>query len=76
MDKIINLSKEGATITVSSTGVTIITKKFSLTTTSFQTMAEVINHAMDRKELPQDTWGLLQETIMELWFEQFNIPKS
>lgn len=76
MDKIIDLDKEGAQIIVSSTAVAIITKKFSMTTTSLQTMIEVINHAMDRKELPQNTWDLLKDTIMELWFEQLNTPKS
>lgn len=68
MCKTINFEKEKATITLSNIGVCINTPTFSLSTTSFQVMTEVINYAMDRKELPQDTWGIVQEAIMEIWF--------
>ncbi len=63
-----------ASISIEATTVKIKTRSFVLSTNSAEAFTQMVNHAMDRRELPQDTWEKINDLFMTVWFKNLK-PK-
>lgn len=67
-------SPAAASIVIEATSIKITTRSFILSTNSMDAFIQMVNHAMDRHELPQDTWEKINDLFMSVWFKNLQ-PK-